>query len=67
MWFLHKRRFGKLVDEKEAEKNFAQVKPELEKGDLPAMVIAALITFMPYVLAIIGLLLLFAWLLGVSS
>jgi hypothetical protein len=64
MFFLHKRRFKKLVDEKEAEKNFAQVKPELEKGDVPAMVIAALITFMPFVLAIVGLLLLIAWLLS---
>ena len=64
MWFFHKRHFGKLVDEKEAEKKFAQVRPELEKNDLPAMVIAALIVFMPYVLAIIGVLLLIAWLLG---
>ncbi|MDR1836217.1 MAG: hypothetical protein LBQ89_01010 [Treponema sp.] len=65
MWFFHKRRFQKLVDEKEAEKNFAQIKPELEKGDPPAMVIAALLVFMPYVLAFIGVLLLIAWLLGV--
>jgi len=64
MLFFHKRRFEKLVDEKEAEKNFAQVKPELEKGDLPAMAIAALIVFMPYVLVIIGILLLFSWLLA---
>ena len=64
MFFLHKRRFKKLVDEKEAEKNFAQVKPELEKGDVPAMVIAALITFMPFVLTIVGFLLLIAWLLS---
>ena len=65
MWFFHKRRFEKLVNEKEAEKNFAQVRPELEKGDLPAIVIAALIVFMPYVLVIVGVLFLIAWLLGV--
>ena len=64
MWFLHKRRFSKLIDEKEAEKRFAEVRPELEKGDLPAMIIAALITFMPYILGIIALLLLIAWLVG---
>jgi uncharacterized RDD family membrane protein YckC len=65
MWFLHKRRFRKLVNEKEAEKNFAEVKPELEKDDPPAMVIAALLVFMPFVLAIIGILLFIAWLLDV--
>jgi len=64
MWFLHKRRFAKLIDEKETAKNFSQVRPELEKGDLPAMIIAALVTFLPYVAIIAGFLLLLAWLFG---
>ena len=62
MWFFNKRRFEKLVDEKEAEKKFNEVRPELEKGDLFAMVTAALLVFMPFILGIIGILLLLAWL-----
>jgi len=64
MWFFHKRKFEKLVDEKEAMNNFAKVRPELEKGDLKAMVIAALVVFLPFILVIIGGMLLIAWLLG---
>jgi len=63
MFFFHKRKFSKMVDEKEAEKRFAEIKPELEKGDIPAIIIAALKVFMPFVLAIIGVMLLLAWLL----
>jgi len=62
MWFFHKKKFSKLVNEKEAEMKFAQVKSEFEKGDVPAMIIAALIVFMPVILVIVGLLFLFAWL-----
>ena len=64
MWFFHKRRFERLVDEKEAKNNFAKVRPELEKGDLPAMVIAALVVFIPFILIITGGMFLMAWLLG---
>ena len=64
MWFFHKRRFGKLIDEKEAIKNFEKVRPELEKGDHKAMVIAALLVFIPIILAITGGMFLMAWLLG---
>jgi len=64
MFFLHKRKFEKLVDEKEADRRFAEVRPEMEKSDFKAMVIAALITFMPVILLIIGGMLLFSWLLG---
>ena len=53
-----------MVDKNEALANFAKVRPEMEKGDLPAMVLAALVVFIPIVLAIIGVLLLFAWLLN---
>ena len=63
MFFFGKRRFGRLVDEKKAAKEFGELRGELEKGDLKAMVIAALITFLPLVLAVAGILLLFArWL-----
>jgi len=40
---------------------------ELEKGDIPAMILAALIVFLPFVLAIsgvmivVGLLFIFVW------
>ena len=64
MFFLHKRRFKKLFDEKQAEENFAQVRPELEKGDVPAMIIAAFIAFLPFIIVIAGGLLLFAWIFG---
>jgi len=64
MWFLHKRKFEKLVDENEAKRNFAKVRTELEKGDLKAMVIAALVVFIPFILLIIGGMFLLAWLLG---
>ena len=64
MLFLHKRKFGRLVDEKEAAQKFSEVRPELEKGDLPALIIAAVITFLPYVLALTAVLMLFAWLFG---
>jgi len=64
MLFLHKRRFEKLVDEKEAISNFAKTRPEMEKGDLKAMVLAALITFLPVILFIAGGMFLMTWLLG---
>jgi len=64
MLFLHKRKFEKLVDEKEAINSFSKVRPEMEKDDLKAMVIAALITFIPVILFIAGGMFLFAWLLG---
>jgi len=64
MFFFHKKKFNKMIDEKEAAESFAKVRPEMEKGDLKAMVIAALIVFLPVVLLIIGLLILFAFLLG---
>ena len=53
-----------LVNEKKAEKKFEEVRPELEKTDPPAMIIAALIVFMPFILLIAGVMLLAAWLLA---
>ena len=65
MWFFNKDRFASLINEKEAEKRFAtEVKPELEKGDIPAMIIAAFIVFAPAVLLIICVLWLFSSLFG---
>jgi len=63
MLFLHKKKFNKLIDEKKASEEFAKVRPEMEKGDLTAMVIAALIVFIPIIILIAGGLLLFSWLL----
>ena len=65
MWFFHKSRFESLVNEKEAEERFAaEVKPELEKGDVPAMIIAAFIVFTPVLLLILCMLWLFSSLFG---
>jgi len=64
MVFLHKKKFNKLIDEKKAYEEFAKVKPEMEKGDLKAMIIAALLVFIPIILLIIGGMFLFALLLG---
>ena len=64
MWFFHKGRFESLVNEKEAEKRFAEVRPELEKGDVPAMIIAAFIVFAPVLLLILAVLWLFSSLFG---
>ncbi|MCL2215231.1 MAG: hypothetical protein FWC06_08505 [Treponema sp.] len=62
---MHKRKFEKLVDEKEAVNNFAKTRQEMEKGDLKAMIIAALISFLPVILLIAGGMFLIAWLLGI--
>jgi len=64
MWFFHKGRFESLVNEKDAEKRFAEIKPELEKGDVPAMIIAAFIVFAPALLLILCVLWLFSSLFG---
>ena len=64
MWFPHKRRFESLVNEKEAEERFNKIKPELEKGDVPAMIIAAFIVFAPALLLIIAVLWFFSSLFG---
>ena len=64
MWFFHKSRFKKLIDIKSAEDRFAEVRPEMEKSDLPAIIIAAIIIFAPFVLVLTGVLLLLSWLIG---
>ena len=65
MWFFGKSRFERLVNVKEAEKRFAtEVKPELEKGDALAMIVAAFIVFTPVLLLILAVLWLFSSLFG---
>ena len=65
MWFPGKGRFDRMVDSKEAHRRFnEEIRPELEKGDLPAMIIAGLVTFLPVVLAIVALMVLFMWWVG---
>jgi len=65
MFFFNKDRFAGLINEKEAEKRFAaEVKPEMEKGDVPALIIAAFIVFAPALLLILCVLWLFSSLFG---
>jgi len=44
------------------EKSLTEDPIELEKGDLPAIILAAIIVFMPFILAFGGALLLLWWL-----
>ena len=64
MWFFHGNRFKKLIDIKSAEDRFSKVRPEMEKGDLPAIIIAAIVVFAPFILVLTGVLLLLSWLIG---
>jgi len=64
MLFLSRKKFNKIIDEKKAHEEFAKVRPEMEKGDLKAMIIAAIIVFLPVIILIVGGMFLFAWLLG---
>lgn len=58
-----KSKFDKMVDVKKSEEEFKETlkKTPLEKGDLPAMIIASLIVFLPALLIVIGFVLLFVW------
>lgn len=47
---------------KQAGEDAQQERPELEKTDIPAMLIAAFLTFLPAVLLVFGVLALIAWL-----
>jgi len=64
MWIFNKRKVDRLVNQKEALKKFSETRPELEKGDLAAMVFAALLTFLPLIIIVAGLMFFLAWLLG---
>ncbi|GHV33924.1 hypothetical protein FACS18949_09020 [Clostridia bacterium] len=55
---MFRKRLGKETDLKETEKKRDEMQKELEKGDVPAIVLAAMITLLPAVAVPIGLLLL---------
>jgi hypothetical protein len=55
---LNKNRTEKLVNLKDADKNSRILRVEMEKGDLPAIIIAAFLTLWPAIAIIIGLMLL---------
>jgi hypothetical protein len=62
MWFFRSK-FERLVDLKETEKRIGGIKSELEKGDVPALIIAAVKVFFPVVLVVfLMLLVLSRWL-----
>lgn len=52
-------RFREILKKKEVEKG---KEIDLEKGDLPALLIAAFTVFVPIILIFVGLLALFIWL-----
>jgi hypothetical protein len=65
MFFLGRNKFKKMVNEKEASERFQnEIRPELEKGDLPAMIMAGLIVFMPVVILVGAMFWLLAFFLG---
>ena len=41
-----------MINPKETQERFDEIRPELEKGDLPALIIAAFIAFFPALLLI---------------
>ncbi len=62
---MFNRRLKRVVKVEESEKRFREQleKEKLEKKDIPAMIIAALLTFLPALILVIGLVLLVSWLL----
>ena len=63
MFFRNK--VEKVIDLNSSEKRLRDKEdPGLEKGDLPAMLLAAAITIGPIVITLIGLMFLLAWLFG---
>lgn len=62
MWW--NRKVDRLVDVEKSEKKFAETlkNEKLEKGDVPAMIIAALLVIFPVLLVVGGLFALLAFL-----
>lgn len=62
MWW--NRKVDRLVDVEKSEKKFAEIlkNEKLEKGDVPAMIIAALLVIFPVLLVVGGLFALLAFL-----
>ena len=48
---------GSDAAEEERRKEAEMERPELEKGDIPAMIIAAFITFIPVAILVLGIIL----------
>lgn len=61
---MFKRRVDRVLNTSKSEADFRRrtAGEHLEKGDLPAMIIAALITFLPVLLLILGVFTLIIWL-----
>ena len=61
---MFKRRVDRVLNTSNSEADFRRrtAGEHLEKGDLPAMIIAALITFLPVLLLILGVFALIIWL-----
>ena len=61
---MFKRRVDRVLNTSKSEADFRcrTAREHLEKGDLPAMIIAALITFLPVLLLILGVFALIIWL-----
>ena len=61
---MFKRRVDRVLNTSKSEADFRRrtAGEHLEKGDLPAMIIAALITFLPVLLLILGVFALIIWL-----
>ena len=62
---MFKDRLDRVLHVKESEQKFREQLKEqpLEKKDIPAMILAALLTLLPALLIVIGLAVLVAWLL----
>ncbi len=61
---MFNKRRERLIHIQESERNFREQleREPLEKKDVPAMILAALIVFVPALLFVIGLFLLLSWL-----
>lgn len=62
MFFKHK--YDRIINVEKSEKEFKKSIEEepLEKKDVPAMILAAVIVFLPAIIIIIGIFLLVIWL-----
>ena len=60
---LYKRKMDRVVDVEKSEENFRKTleKEPLEKGDMKAMIIAALIVFVPVAILVVAAMVGFAY------
>lgn len=61
---LFKHKYDRIIDVEKSEKQFKKSLEEepLEKKDIPAMIMAAVIVFLPAIIVVIGIFLLIIWL-----